>query len=109
MLTPSNLVVFMLAMIFVLGMISFIAGALILIYRASSSEMKELTLHTAQLAQKGIAEDIAGLVGNAANLLDSLEQMVRTVRGIGMFLMLTGVGLMAMSVWFALLLYRSQP
>ena len=55
-------------------------------FRTSSSEVKALATQTARLAQKGIAEEVAGLVGNASTLVDAMDQLVRTTRGIGIFL-----------------------
>jgi hypothetical protein len=109
MMTPYNLVVFVIAMLFILGMVSFIAGALLLALRASSSDVKSLAMQTARLGQKGITEDIAGLVGNASNLLDSMTQLVRTTRGVGIFLTLLGLALMAISGWLAIQFYQVQP
>jgi hypothetical protein len=42
------------------------------------------------VAQKGLAEEISGLVGNASALMDSLNQLVRTSAGIGIFLVVFG-------------------
>lgn len=109
MLTPYNLVVFILAMLFTLGMVTFIAGALLLALRASSMDVKTLAMQTARLGQKGITEEVAGLVGNASNLLDSMNQLVRTTRGVGIFLTLLGLALMGASAWFAIQFYQVQP
>ena len=54
-----------------------------------SRDVSALSAHTAKLAHKGIAEDMAGLVGNASALMTALSQMVRTAAGVGIFL--TGV------------------
>lgn len=62
MLTPFNIVVFIIGLVFLLGMLTFIAGVLILAFRSSSSDIKMLVSNTAKLAQKGIAENVAGLV-----------------------------------------------
>jgi len=49
---------------------------------------------TTKLAQKGITEDITGLVGNARTLIEALNDMVKTTAGVGVFLILLGIGLM---------------
>jgi len=54
------------------------------------------------LAQKGIAEDVAGLVGNASSLLSATNELVRTSAGIGVFLAVLGVVLMAAATWLVL-------
>ena len=109
MLTPFNLVVFIVGMLFLVGLATFTAGILILALRASSSEVRTLAIQATRLAQKGIADDIAGLVGNASDLLDSMNQLVLTIRGVGLFLTILGLLLMAGSCWTALKLHQSIP
>jgi len=106
MLNPYNLVVFLDAALFLVGAVTFIAGLLILTLRASSADVHTLAAQTVRLAQKGVAEDIAGLVGNASDLLDSLNQVLRTARGVGMFLTLLGLLLMGLSTYFSILIYQ---
>lgn len=64
--------------------------------------MQSLASATSKLAQKGIAEDIAGLVGNASALMNALQQMVKTATGIGVFLILLGTLFITGSVWIFL-------
>jgi len=44
-----------------------------------------------------MTDDVAGLVGNASVLIDSLNSFVKTSAGLGMFLVLTGILLVACS------------
>jgi len=53
-------------------------------------DIKEIAQETSELAQKGISDDLSGLVGNASSLVDALNQLVRTAAGIGSFLILMG-------------------
>jgi hypothetical protein len=106
MLTSYSLIIYLDAMLFLLGMVSFIVGILILAFRTAGPEVKNLATQTAQLAQKGLAEDVAGLVGNASNLLEALNQLLRTTRGVGMFLMLLGMLLMGLACWFAVQIFQ---
>ncbi len=109
MLTPYNLIVFIVGVLFLVGLVTFIAGILTLTLRsASSSDVKTIATQTARLAQKGIAEDVAGLVGNASQLLDAMNQLVRTTRGVGMFLTILGMLIMAFACWIAILVYKMQ-
>lgn len=108
-MTPFNLAVFIIGMLFLLGMITFIAGILILAFRASSSDVKALAAQTARLAQKGLAEDVAGLVGNASNLVDAMNQLVRTTRGVGIFLAVIGMLMMGIACWLAIQIYEITP
>ncbi len=109
MLTPYNLIVFIVGVLFLVGLATFIAGILTLTLRsASSSDVKAIAAQTARLAQKGMAEEVAGLVGNASQLLDAMNQLVRTTRGVGMFLTILGMIIMAFASWVAILVYKLQ-
>jgi hypothetical protein len=73
-----------------LGVISIGAGIITLITRITGKEVQTIAAQTAKLAQKGLAEEIAGLVGNASSLMDAMNQLVKTSAGIGIFLVLFG-------------------
>ncbi len=73
-----------------LGVISIGAGIILLVTRVSGKEVHSIATQTARLAQKGLTEDIAGLVGNASSLMEAINQLVRTSAGIGIFLVLFG-------------------
>lgn len=73
-----------------LGVLSTATGIIILATRTSGKDVHTLANQTSNLAQKGLAEDVAGLVGNASALVDSLNQLVRTSAGIGIFLVIFG-------------------
>lgn len=77
-----------------MGVVSIGAGIILLITRASGKAIQTIATQTTRLAQKGIAEEISGLVGNANALLDSLNQLVRTSAGIGIFLVLGGFAML---------------
>ncbi len=108
MLTPLMLLMSFVGLFFLLGLLTFIAGILILVFRTSSSEVKALATQTARLAQKGIAEEVAGLVGNASTLVDAINQLVQTTRGIGIFLTLLGLLMMGFACWLAIQVYQIQ-
>ncbi|MCC7130841.1 MAG: hypothetical protein B6D39_08305 [Anaerolineae bacterium UTCFX2] len=108
-MTPFNLVTFLIGTLFLFGMLTSIAGILILTFRASSSEVKTIAAQTVRLAQKGLAEDVAGLVGNATNLVDAINQLVRTNRGVGIFLVVIGLVMMGIAAWLALQVYQISP
>lgn len=81
---------FMDGLLFVLGVFMVLFGLVILAKRAFGDEVQALAATTSKLAQKGIADDIAGLVGNASALMNALQEMIKTARGMGVFLILTG-------------------
>ena len=85
-----------------LGLISFITGFIVLLTRVLGKGITQIAKETQKVVQKGITEEIASIIGNASVLIDSLNQMVTTAAGIGVFLMILGVLLMAGS--FALFL-----
>ena len=94
-LTPlQNLVIFA-DTLFVLGMITFSAGLLIL-YRAATRPIPGLT-QTARVVGKAAFENVQQSLVQASNLLSTLHDLTRTNRGIGLVLMFTGVLLMGVS------------
>jgi hypothetical protein len=88
--------------LFVMGIISLSAGIFILFKNVFGQELKQIATQTAKLAQKGIAEDVAGLVGNAGSLLNALNQLVKTATGIGVFLTLIGILMMVVAYYLTL-------
>jgi hypothetical protein len=88
--------------LFLLGVLTLLVGIILLITRSAGKEVRTLATQTAKLAQKGIAEDVAGLVGNASNLLSATNELVRTSAGIGVFLAVLGFLLMAVATWLVL-------
>lgn len=92
--STNEILLIMAVVLFLLGVACTITGILVLTIRVSGKDVRTLALQTTRLAQKGLAEDIAGLVGNASNLLSALNDMVRTTAGIGVFVTLIGIILM---------------
>lgn len=97
-----NIQLLMAGFMFLLGIITFTTGVVILITRAWGRDLKSLATQTAQIAQKGLAEEISGLVGNASSLLITINEMMRTTTGIGVFLTVIGLSLMAVTYWLVL-------
>jgi hypothetical protein len=88
--------------LFGLGVLAIIIGVFILVSRIFGSDLKVIADQTTHLAQKGIAEEVAGLVGNATSLVTALNELVKTSSGIGMFLIITGM-LLAFMSYFVIL------
>ena len=93
----SELQLFMLISTFLLGSITFLLGLAILMYGAWGKDLRTIADQTTRLAQKGIAEEIAGLVGNASTLMTTINEVVRTSNGIGFYLTIIGALLMLLS------------
>jgi hypothetical protein len=95
----------MAVLLFSLGLVSTIAGILILTLRAAGKDVRTLAAQTTRLAQKGLAEQVAGLVGNASALLEAVNKLVRTTAGVGVFLTVLGLLLMVSASLLALQIY----
>ncbi len=92
---PLHELLFWIAIVtFGTGFITLISGIIILVIRVSSKAKNSLSTQTAQLAEKSIADDLSGLIGNASTLLDSMNQLVKTTTGIGVFLCCLGLVMM---------------
>ncbi len=78
-----------------LGLLTFILGVIIILVKVMGKATTTIADETTKLAQKGITEEVAGLVGNASTMLDSLKGFVQTSAGMGIFLVMIGILLMA--------------
>jgi len=98
-LNSVNILLIMVATLFLMGVFTFFAGLIVLLSRTMNKEIRTLATQTNRLAQKGLVDGIAGLVGNASSLLDATNQLVRTAAGIGVFLVIIGLGLIGTAVF----------
>lgn len=98
----QDILISMVTALFFAGLISFVIGIVILIARSGGKELRTLAKQSTQLAQKGFAEEVAGLVGNASALLTATNELIKTTAGIGVFLTLLGVALMVIACVLAL-------
>lgn len=87
------------AAVFVLGCMCVLLGTFVLITRSYSREIKSLASHTARLGQKGMADEITGLVNSASELVAALNQLVKTASGAGLFLVTLGMIMIGSSYW----------
>jgi hypothetical protein len=87
------------AAVFVLGFLLILIGALVMVSRSYSREVRTLAAHTARLGQKGIAQDVTGLVNSATELVASINGLVKTASGIGIFLITLGIAMLVASYW----------
>ena len=84
---------------FILGCICVLLGIFVLVSRGYSKEIRALATHSARLGRKGMADEVTGLVNSASELVGALNSLVKTASGAGLFLILTGVGMIAASYW----------
>ncbi len=72
----------------VMGIITFFVGIIILAFKVKSDEFTSITEQSAKLMEKGIVDNVSELMGNTTSLLETINQMVKTKAGIGVFLVL---------------------
>jgi len=82
-----------------IGILFILLGTFILVTRSYGKEVRTLAAQTAKLGQKGIGDDISGLVSSASELVLSINQLVRTANGIGVFLIAFGTLLVLLAYW----------
>lgn len=98
-LTFTDIQIIIAAAVFLLGCMCLVFGAFVLIGRGYSREVRQIAAHTARLGQKGITQEVTGLVNSASALIASLNALVRSANGVGMFLILLGLSLMSAAYW----------
>jgi len=84
----------MATVMFLLGLIVLSISIFILVRQAIGREIQTIAKQTAKLAEKGITENIAGLVGNASALINALHDLSKSNTGIGVFLVFLGIALL---------------
>lgn len=92
-MTVNDFLLTMAALMMLMGVISFGIGVYIIVAKVVAGDIRSLATQTAKLAQKGITDDVSGLVGNASSLIDSLNGLTKTSAGLGMFLIFVGLAL----------------
>jgi hypothetical protein len=101
-LTFGDILIIIAASVFILGFLLVLIGASVLVSRGYSREVRALAAHTARLGQKGIAQEVTGLVNSATELVASLNGLVRTASGIGVLLIAVGLGLLYAGYWIVM-------
>jgi len=94
-MTVNDFLLTMATVLLIGGVILVGIGVFILIRKLTGKELQTIADQTTKLAQKGISDDISGLVGNARSLIDALNDMVKTTAGIGLLIMLIGFVMIA--------------
>lgn len=93
-MTSGQMIQLMGITIFMLGIFTFLLGMFVLVLRTYGRDVRQVSEQTQQLVEKGIAEDVSGLVGNATALLEAMQGMVKSARSVGMFITLLGCVMM---------------
>jgi len=84
----------MATILFLLGLIVMAISIFILTKQAIGREIQTIANQTTKLAEKGITENIAGLVGNASALINALHELSKSNTGIGVFMVFLGIALL---------------
>ena len=84
----------MASILFLLGLIVLAISIFILTRQAVGKDIRTIANQTTNLAEKGITENIAGLVGNASSLINALHDLSKSNTGIGVFLVFLGIALL---------------
>ena len=90
-MTINDFLLTMATVILICGVAMLGIGVFTMIGKIMGKEMRTIADQTAKLAQKGLTDDVAGLVGNARTLIQVLNEMIKTTAGVGMFLIMLGI------------------
>jgi hypothetical protein len=94
-MTVNDFLLTMACALLLCGVVILGIGVYTLIGKLMGKELRTIADQTAKIAQKGITDEISGLVGNARSLIEVLNEMVKTTAGVGIFLVILGFLLMA--------------
>lgn len=94
-MSVSDFIMTMALVLLVIGVVILGIGVYTLIKKVLGKQLNTIADQTTKIAQKGVTEEISGLVGNARSLIEVLNEMVKTATGIGIFLVVLGILLMA--------------
>lgn len=98
-LDPIIMILTFSAGLFASGLITMLIGIVYLISHSMGRDVRTLAKQTRELAQKGLADDLAGLVGNASALLHATSEMAKTNRGTGLMLIFFGLAQIGLSIY----------
>lgn len=90
--------------LFLIGLITFATGVSVLVIRSIGQDTRAISKTIAQFAQKGIADDLSGMMGNASALIDATSNLIQTTKGIGVFLIISGSVFMVLGIVLTLYL-----
>ena len=88
--------------LFLIGLVTFATGVAVLVIRSIGQETRTISKQVSKLTEKGIADEVSGLVGNASALLSATSELIKTTRGIGVFLIISGAVFMLLGVTLTL-------
>jgi hypothetical protein len=84
--------------LFLIGLITFATGVAILVIRSIGKETRAVSKSLLHITEKGIADDLSGLVDNASSLMAATSNLIQTTKGIGVFLIISGSVFMILGI-----------
>ena len=88
--------------LFLIGLITFATGVAILVIRSIGRETRAVSKSLLHITEKGIADDLSGLVDNASALMTATSNLIQTTKGIGVFLIISGSIFMILGIFLTL-------
>ena len=93
-MTVDDFVLTMGVALLVAGFVFLGIGAFVLVKKLLGKDIQTIAEQTTKLAQKGITEDVTGLVGNARSLIEALNDLVKSTAGVGVLMICIGLVLL---------------
>lgn len=90
-ITAEHMQIVIALALFCFGMVFLIAGLWKLLAREFMPSARVLAIQSARIGQKGLTEDISRVVDAAARLSESVNELIRTSAGVGVFLIIVGI------------------
>jgi hypothetical protein len=86
--------------LFVVGVLSSLAGLWIILAKEYHETMKQLASQSVRISGRAITQDtVAPLIDSASRMVEAINQLIRTAAGVGAFLTVVGVGICVVSFW----------
>ncbi len=90
--------------LFLIGLVTFATGVAVLVIRSIGQDTRAISKSVVQLTNKGITDEVSGLIGNASALLAATRDLIQTTKGIGVFLIISGSVFMVLGIMLTLYL-----
>lgn len=86
--------------LFLIGVVSSIAGLWIVMAKEYHRAMRQLSNQAVRISGRAVTQDaVAPVIDSAARLVEAISQLIRTAAGIGAFLCIAGVGICVVAFW----------
>jgi TRAP-type uncharacterized transport system fused permease subunit len=86
--------------LFVVGVLSSLAGLWIILAKEYHETMKQLSSQSVRISGRAITQDtVAPLIDSASRMVEAINQLIRTAAGVGAFLTVVGVMICVVSFW----------